>query len=180
MSMSKDVEDEPASVERSLRRFWDWFEGPEIARWFEGLRPMLAWEDRLRVEEEIQDDALVIRAQVPGIDPEKDAEITVQGGRLHLRVERRRETKEEQEGRMRSEFRYGSLHRTLALPEDVQAEDVTATYQGRPARDPSPDAERTKGAGQRRCRSTRPDAIVGRPPGSCLCDTPWRGPTRNL
>ena len=71
----------------------------------------------------------MIRAEVPGIDPEKDAEITVQGGRLHLRVERRRETKEEQEGRMRSEFRYGSLHRTLALPEDVQAEDVTATYQ---------------------------------------------------
>ena len=53
MSMSKDVE--PASGERSLRRFWDWFEGPEIARWFEGLRPMLAWEDRLHVEEEIQE-----------------------------------------------------------------------------------------------------------------------------
>ncbi|HET9601427.1 MAG TPA: Hsp20/alpha crystallin family protein, partial [Acidimicrobiales bacterium] len=127
MSMSKDVE--PASGERGFRRLWDWFEGPELARWFEGFRPMLAWEDRLRVEEEIQDDALVIRAEVPGIDPEKDAEITVEGGRLHLRVERRRETKEEQEGRMRSEFRYGSLHRTLALPEDVQAEDVTATYQ---------------------------------------------------
>ena len=29
---------------------------------------------------------------------------------------------------MRSEFRYGSLHRTLAVPEDVNAEDVTATY----------------------------------------------------
>jgi HSP20 family protein len=126
MIVRKDIE--PSSTERSLGRLWDWIDGPDLTRWFEGVRPMLAWEDRLRVEEELKDDALVIRAEVPGIDPEKDAEITVESGRLHLRVERRRETTEEHEGRFRSEFRYGSLHRTLALPESVEAEDVTATY----------------------------------------------------
>jgi HSP20 family protein len=127
MSMRKDIE--PRSTERSLGRLWDWIDGPDFTRWFEGFRPMPAWEDRLRVEKELKDDALVIRAEVPGIDPEKDAEITVEGGRLHLRVERRRETTEEHEGRFRSEFRYGSLHRTLALPESVDADDVTATYE---------------------------------------------------
>ncbi|MGZ6693387.1 MAG: Hsp20/alpha crystallin family protein, partial [Solirubrobacteraceae bacterium] len=56
------------------------------------------------------------------------AEISVQGRTLHIRAERRQETKEEAKGRYRSEFRYGSFARRIPLPEGVSEEQVTASY----------------------------------------------------
>jgi HSP20 family protein len=108
------------------RWFTDWLDFPELFRPFEGMRPMT--EDRIRVEEELKDDTLVVRAEVPGIDPDKDAEIYVSDGMLHLRVERRQEIEEEDKGRIRSEFRYGSFTRTVAMPKGATPGDVKATY----------------------------------------------------
>jgi HSP20 family protein len=113
--------------DRQLRR-WDWFEGPDLFRWIEGVRPFFGAEDRIRVEEELTDDTLVIRAEMPGIDPDKDVEITVGDGVLHLRAERKSESKDEREGRFRSEFHYGSFDRMIRVPKDVVLEDVDATY----------------------------------------------------
>jgi HSP20 family protein len=102
----------------------DW---PDLFRW-PGMRLPALFEDVLRVEEEITDGTLVIRAEMPGIDPDKDVAITVSDGQLHLKAERRRETKEEAAGRFRTEFRYGSYSRTLPLPKGVSEKDVTASY----------------------------------------------------
>jgi HSP20 family protein len=110
-----------------LRR-WDWFDGPDLFRWIEGVRPFFGAEDRLRVEEELTDETLVIRAEMPGIDPDKDVEITVGDGVLHLRAERKTEAKEELQGRVRSEFHYGSFERMIRVPKDVVLDDVDATY----------------------------------------------------
>ena len=107
---------------------WDWFDGPEMVRWFEGMRPIFREEDRLRIEEEMTDDTMVIRAEMPGIDPDKDVEVTVADGLLSIRAERRFEEKEEKEGRTRSEFRYGSFARTVRVPQDMSLDDVTASY----------------------------------------------------
>jgi HSP20 family protein len=74
------------------------------------------------------DDALVIRAEMPGIDPDKDVEITVADGLLTIRAEQRSESTEENEGRTRSEFRYGSFERTLRVPRDVNVDEITASY----------------------------------------------------
>jgi len=41
-------------------------------------------EDLIRVEEYREDGALVIRADLPGIDPDKDVELTVADGMLHI------------------------------------------------------------------------------------------------
>lgn len=117
-----------------VRRRGDWFDWPDVLRW--DFPEMTRWfergwpggEGRLRVEEEVQDDKLVIRAEIPGIDPEKDVEITVADGALHLKAERRKETREEAEGRVRTEFRYGSYSRTVALPKGTDEKDVSATY----------------------------------------------------
>lgn len=79
--------------------------------------------------EEYQDGAtLVLRTEVPGVDPEKDVEVSVQEGLLRLHAHR--EVKAEQKGKKgyRSEFHYGELTRTVRLPEGVVAEDVKATY----------------------------------------------------
>jgi len=97
------------------------------------FRPMLfpRWreaEELIRVEEFREDGALVIRADLPGIDPDKDVELTVSDGMLHIEAERREEEKREEKGYLRHELRYGSLSRSLPLPEGVTEADITATY----------------------------------------------------
>jgi HSP20 family protein len=85
-------------------------------------------ESRLKVEEYDEDGYLVVRAEMPGIDPDEDVEITVSDHTLHLRAERRAETKREDANGYRSEFRYGSFSRTVALPAGASDDDVTASY----------------------------------------------------
>lgn len=84
--------------------------------------------DLIRVEEYREDGILVIHADLPGIDPDKDVELTVSDGMLHIEAERREEEEREEKGYVRRELRYGSLSRSLPLPEGVTAADVTATY----------------------------------------------------
>ncbi|MEV1168460.1 Hsp20/alpha crystallin family protein [Nonomuraea sp. NPDC049784] len=81
-------------------------------------------EGTIRIEDYIDNGKYVIRAELPGMDPEKDVEITVSGGVLCLHAERHEERKEAHH----SEFRYGSLSRSLTLPEGVTADDIKATY----------------------------------------------------
>ncbi len=97
------------------------------------FRPMMfpRWretEELIRVEEFREDGTLVIRADLPGIDPDKDVELTVSDGILHIVAERREEEKHEEKGYVRQELRYGSLSRSLPLPEGVTEADITATY----------------------------------------------------
>ncbi len=105
-------------------RFWDWFDAPDFSRWFEGVRPWFPGEERIRIEEKLSDDEMVIRAEIPGIDPDKDVEITVNNGVLRIRAERRYEKKD----RTRSEFRYGSFERAITVPRDVKPDDIHAIY----------------------------------------------------
>jgi HSP20 family protein len=96
-------------------------------------RPVVAtghWltEGFMPVNEFYRDGSLVIRAEIPGIDPDKDVDLTVTGGMLHIKAERREEEKIEEEHYLRREIRHGSFERTLPLPEGVTDADVTATY----------------------------------------------------
>ena len=128
--MSKEV-----APQREVRpaRFWDWIDGPELTRWFEGMRPWFGEETRLRIEEEMFDDTMVIRAELPGIDPVKDVDVTIENGVLRIRAERKYESKTEKaktenERQTRSEFRYGSFERMVRVPKSVGVEDIVATY----------------------------------------------------
>ena len=102
--------------------------GPTSIAGSKGSDPWFRDADKLRIEQEITDDTLVVRAEMPGVDPDKDVEITVQDGVLHIRAERRSEEKEETEGRTRSEFRYGMFERALRVPPDMSVDDVKASY----------------------------------------------------
>ena len=97
------------------------------------LRPMAfpLWGgagDLIRVEEYREDGTRVIRADLPGIDPDKDVALTVVGGVLNIEAERREEEKREGKGYLRREVRYGSFSRSLPLPEGVTEADIAATY----------------------------------------------------
>ncbi len=95
----------------------DWFEAP-----FMTLRPYLA--QPIRVEEYAEEGHYVVKAELAGIDPEKEAEVTVGAGYLTIRAERH----DKVEGAHRSEFRYGVFSRTISLPADADTDDVTASY----------------------------------------------------
>ncbi len=78
----------------------------------------------MRLEDEMEDGHHVVRAEIPGIDPAKDVDITVRDGRLTIKAER--SEKKETEGR--SEFSYGSFVRSVSLPASADEDDIKATY----------------------------------------------------
>ena len=86
-----------------------------------GIEPM-------RIEEETVDGVLHVRAEGPGIDPATDADISVHDGQLRIKVERKRESRTEGDGAFRTEFRYGSLYRTVPIGLAVDPDAITATY----------------------------------------------------
>ena len=100
---------------------------PDLAGWLESPwtgPPPFPTGRVFRLEETIRDDCYVIRAELPGLDPENDIEVTVDGRILTIRAERR----QQDNGPYRSEFRYGSLAREVRLPARVDPADVTARY----------------------------------------------------
>jgi HSP20 family molecular chaperone IbpA len=95
----------------------DWFEEPFLT-----LRPYLG--QAIRIEDFTEDGQYVVRAELAGIDTEKELEVSVGGGYLTIRAARSGQV----EGKHRSEFRYGSFSRTVELPAGADAESVTAEY----------------------------------------------------
>ncbi|HVX18770.1 MAG TPA: Hsp20/alpha crystallin family protein [Acidimicrobiales bacterium] len=90
-----------------------------------------SWHDverLLRVEEFQEDGTLVVRADLPGIDPDKDVELTVANGMLHIDAERHEEEKTEKRGYVRQELRYGEYHRSLPMPDGISPSDISAQY----------------------------------------------------
>jgi HSP20 family molecular chaperone IbpA len=78
----------------------------------------------MRLEDEMKDGRYVIRAEIPGVDPGKDIEITVRDGQLTVKAER--SEKKDFDGR--SEFSYGSFVRTVSLPTGADEDNIEATY----------------------------------------------------
>ncbi|GAB3402017.1 Hsp20/alpha crystallin family protein [Flindersiella endophytica] len=73
------------------------------------------------------DDA-VLTLELPGVDVEKDVEVEVASGRLTISGKREERTSTENGGTTVRELRYGSFRREFALPDDVKADAVTASY----------------------------------------------------
>jgi HSP20 family protein len=143
---------EPREVERFDmfdrfdRMFDDWM------KVFPFRRPMPLAHDwapaeMIRVDEFQDDGTLVIRAELPGIDPDKDVELTISDGMLRIVAERREEEKTEEKGYLHHELRCGCFTRTLPLPEGVSEADIKADYKDGileirvPAPEPAPAAK---------------------------------------
>jgi HSP20 family protein len=82
----------------------------------------------LRVMEYREAGTLVVRAEVPGIDPDKDVDITLAGNQLQISVRHEENTEHRDKEGYRSEFRYGTFARTVSLPAPVNQDDVRASY----------------------------------------------------
>ncbi len=117
MSLVKWVRDEFDRPDWFGRRLADF---PAMTEWFDVDLP--------KVEEFRENGTMVVRAEMPGIDPEHDVEITMVDGTLRIKAERRQETKTEDAKSFRSEFHYGSFARSVALPAGATDKDVSAKY----------------------------------------------------
>lgn len=95
----------------------DWLEAPWAM-----LRPTTGHV--MRLEDYVKDDRYVIRAELPGIDPEKDVEVTVSDRVLTISAERH----EEQVSKHHSEFHYGRFSRSVTLPAGADKEHIDAVY----------------------------------------------------
>jgi HSP20 family protein len=96
-----------------------------IRRFLDGDLPMMP---SMKVEQFLDGSTLVVRAEVPGIDPDQDVDVSVSEGMLHIKAERQEKSEHKGKSGYRSEFRYGSFSRSIALPPGAKEEDVTATY----------------------------------------------------
>ena len=72
-------------------------------------------------------EAIHLKLEVPGMDA-KDIDIQVSADAISISGERKSETKTEDKGMTRSEFRYGSFRRVIPLPTRVQNTNVNAEY----------------------------------------------------
>lgn len=101
---------------------------PDMLAW-----PMFGWRDSafglLRVDEYGEDGSLVVRAEVPGIDPDEDLEVTTSEGVLHICVERHIEEVPAGRSFIRHEIIHrGRLERDLVLPEGAEGAELKASY----------------------------------------------------
>ncbi len=105
----------------------------QMDRLFEDMGILTGWErpERLTYAPAIElketEEALILRAQVPGIEA-KDLEVEVTRDSVILSGEHRQEERTEEKGYYRSEFRYGSFRRVVPLPTEVKTDQVKAEF----------------------------------------------------
>ena len=104
-------------MDRLFDRFWegDFPELPVFGEW----TPVLDLADTK--------DALVVKAEIPGMDP-KDIQLSLQDQMLTIKGEKRQEKEEKDEHYYRSERSYGAFTRAVRLPVTVDGSKVTATF----------------------------------------------------
>jgi len=92
---------------------------------FEAMPPWTSLEGHMiRVEEHLDKGRYTLRAELPGVDPAKDVDISVRDGQMTIKAER---TEQHKEG-ARSEFHYGSFYRSMPLPPGAKEAELDAPY----------------------------------------------------
>lgn len=107
-----------------LLRFWDapWglLDWPRLGRDLEGWTP--------RVDVIDQGQHLLIKADLPGVKKE-DVEITLEGGDLVLRGERKDERETQHDDYYRMERASGTIFRRISLPFEVDPKSIHARFE---------------------------------------------------
>ncbi|MFE3169134.1 Hsp20/alpha crystallin family protein [Streptomyces sp. NPDC059224] len=98
------------------------FPFPEIPDWFETF-PSKLTVPAVRIEDYTEDGRYVMRAELPGMDAE-DIDVVINDGVLTVEAERT----ERDIDKSHSEFRYGAMSRSVALPSGANEDDIKADY----------------------------------------------------
>jgi HSP20 family protein len=109
------------ALRREMDRFFERYLEP---RWDE-FEATSEWWPRMDLSE--TKDALVVKAEIPGVD-EKDIKVSLQEQTLTITGEKRHEKEEKDEQFHRVERSYGSFARAWKLPTSVDASKVAAQF----------------------------------------------------
>lgn len=94
-------------------------------------------------EFEENDDAYLLKLEVPGMEP-SDINIEATAESVVISGERKSESKIEEKGMTRSEFRYGKFQRILPLPGRISHQNIVADYKNGVLKLTLPKAEEEK------------------------------------
>jgi HSP20 family protein len=81
----------------------------------------------LALDARMNQDELVVQAALPGVRPE-DVEITIENGTLTITGETRTETKDEKDQYLLQEIRRGSFVRSVTLPNGLEPDRASASF----------------------------------------------------
>ena len=99
----------------------------EVLSWLDNEAPFTLRTETMpvvRIEDYVEDGSYVLRAEAPGLDPEKDLQVTITGDMVTIHGERR----EEEQDKRYHEIHYGEFVRSVQLPKGSRTEDLRATY----------------------------------------------------
>jgi HSP20 family protein len=82
----------------------------------------------LPVDVSMTADELVVEAQLPGIKPD-DVDVTVENGTLTIRADSSEETRNGKGDYLVQEIRRGTISRTISLPNGLEPDKATATFE---------------------------------------------------
>ena len=111
---------------RGARAVVDTLSAP-VSDGFLGRHPRMT---AIAVDERVEDDAVVVDAELPGFAP-GDITVAAEGGRLLLHAVREAapgNDRSDSAGLRRRERRTGTFHRELAVPPDTDPSTITASY----------------------------------------------------
>ena len=110
-----------------MRRFHSYFDGRRPEYFATGHHAIKnSWYIPLDAVEEGDD--ILVRASVPGVNPE-DIEVTIEDGILSIKGETKEEHEVKDGGYLMRERRSGSFHRSIRLPDTVDADKAETGYQ---------------------------------------------------
>lgn len=116
-------------LSRSMEEF---FEDFPPRRWMETFEPIgwkwpvgIDYERAFRLDIVDRDKELIVRAELPGVEKD-DVEVSIAGDRLKIEAEREFEEEYDKDDFYRHEMGYGKLMRTVALPVEVDPENIHA------------------------------------------------------
>ena len=123
----RDEIDSALKLRDELNRLFDgFFDDPWGLRPFETFNSTLPdFAPRLEVNE--TDKAWTVSAELPGLD-EKDVQVSLENQVLTISGEKKSETTDRSGAYYRSERSYGAFHRQIALPEQVDEEQISAAF----------------------------------------------------
>lgn len=104
-------------MEDVFQRFFQPFAG-------NGGEMATTWSPRVDVEESEKE--IVVKADLPGVDP-KDIDVSVQDGTLILKGEKKEQKEEKKKNFHRVERFVGQFYRQIPLPAGADAEKIVAT-----------------------------------------------------
>jgi HSP20 family protein len=126
--MEFDLWDELMAMERRMDALFRGFLGTRARPWYPVLptgfrQPFLPAADVYATDRD-----LIVRLELPGVDPAQDVTVTVEDGVLIVRGERKRHEEIKEEDYYRMESSYGAFERHVPLPEGYEEKAIKAEY----------------------------------------------------